>query len=81
MFRARGDVVSGRGIRGGTKETDRLIRQAQRAGATLKKAKHGTKVMLNGKVVAAVPGTPSDHRSTKNTAADLKRVGLNARGK
>lgn len=78
MPRSRGDVVSGKRTRGHRRETERLMREVEAAGATLKKAKHGHKVIKDGRVVASIPTTPSDHRSTKNTRADLKRAGLAA---
>lgn len=76
--RARGSITTGRQIKGQSRETDRLVKQARAAGATFKKAKHGTKVLKDGKVVASIPGTPSDSRSTKNTKAELRKAGLAA---
>lgn len=78
VSRSRGDVVSGKKIRGARPETDRLIKEVRANGGQLKKGKHGHKVLKDGKVVGSIPNTPSDHRSTKNTRADLKRAGLAA---
>jgi hypothetical protein len=76
VARSRGDVVSGRRAKGLRPETARLMRSAEQAGATLKKAKHGYLVKKDGEVVAGIPTTPSDHRSTKNSKAKLKRAGI-----
>jgi hypothetical protein len=75
--RITGGTVDGVSRHGGVRgERRRFVRAAEEAGATTREGKHGTIIELDGKVVTGVPKTPSDHRSLKNTKADLKRAGI-----
>jgi len=59
------------------KDTKRLIKEAERQGFTVQRTKRGhLQFRRDGRVVATAAGTASDHRSWKNTIADLRRAGL-----
>jgi predicted transcriptional regulator len=59
-------------------EVAEVVRIARAAGAEIKPQKHGYAVIVDGEIVEAIPRTPSDHRSLKNTRSALKRNGVGA---
>src|SRR5574339_231784 len=57
------------------KDFKRLIKLLQRKGCEIVTGKHN-KVFFNGRMVAVLPLTASDHRSYQNSIGDLKRAGV-----
>ncbi|UOG23827.1 hypothetical protein MTX80_23205 (plasmid) [Gordonia amicalis] len=61
------------------KRTRKLAADLEAAGFTTRvTSKQHLLVMLNGQTVTCFAGTPSDHRSWRNSMAPLKRLGFNA---
>ena len=59
------------------KEIRQLIRQLNQQGFDVRTTRRGHYlVSRNGRVVAGIPGTPSDWRSMKNTRSELRRAGF-----
>jgi predicted RNA binding protein YcfA (HicA-like mRNA interferase family) len=61
-----------------TKELRSLIRALEDQGFTVQRTRRGHWLVRDakGQAVATMAGTPSDHRSWRNSLARLKRAGL-----
>lgn len=77
-FNGRSAPVAGTGRIGtADPEVRSLLREVTRRGATIQPTANGHyRVRLNGRTIATVPGTPSDHRWRRNARAQLRRGGL-----
>lgn len=60
------------------KELRRLLKAAEAQGFTVERTAKGHWLIRNaqGRAVATISGTPSDHRSWRNGLAALRRAGL-----
>lgn len=63
-----------------SKDTRRLLAEIEAAGGTVEPCRNRDghwKVFLDGHYIGGLASTPSDHRSTQNDIARLRRNGLN----
>lgn len=70
--------------RGKSKEVRQLLDAIEAAGGTVEPCRNRDghwKVFLDGEYIGGLAATPSDHRSTKNDIARLRRRGLNINSK
>ena len=60
------------------KDIKNLIRALESQGWRVEKTRSGHYMAYspNGKDIVTIPGTPSDHRSMRNTLAALRRAGF-----
>lgn len=59
------------------KELKALVKALEQQGFTTRRTTKGhVMVSLNGRVITVFAGTPSDHRSWRNSLAPLKRAGF-----
>ncbi|MFE1785623.1 hypothetical protein ACFW9F_24380 [Streptomyces sp. NPDC059506] len=59
------------------KEVRQLLKKLARQGFDVELTRNGHyKVYWDGRFVGTLAGTPSDHRSLKNSVANLKRAGF-----
>jgi hypothetical protein len=80
--RGQGGAVAGTSSRrrAATKDTRRLLKAIEAAGGHVEpcRARDGHwKVYLDGHYIGGLACTPTDHRSTQNDIARLRRNGLN----
>lgn len=61
----------------------KLIRQLEKAGLTVKitNTQHLMVMGDDGRTITAFSGSPSDFRADRNALADLKRAGIDLKGK
>jgi hypothetical protein len=56
---------------------DEIVESARQQGFGVKRTRSGWRIMApDGKGLAHLHLTPSDHRNIKNTTADMRRIGL-----
>ncbi|GLF98233.1 hypothetical protein [Streptomyces yaizuensis] len=59
------------------KEVNKLIKAIEKQGFTVRRTTKGHHQVFKGSAfVTVLPGTPSDHRSLKNSLSYLKRAGF-----
>jgi hypothetical protein len=65
-------------LRGSSKELRDLLKAIEDQGGSVVQCRRSShyKVYLEGRCIATISGTPSDHRARKNILGDLRRGGL-----
>ncbi|QIG58998.1 HicA-like toxin [Gordonia phage AnClar] len=60
------------------KDVKQLLKAVEAAGGEVRRSKRNPhyKIYLNGRLIGVVASTPSDHRTTLNDRAQLRRNGL-----